>query len=96
MMSLPLRPTPAASEAADPFLTIDQVALQLQLSASTVRRRIKDGTIRVVRLGRLVRVAPSEIARLAAAEAASDAGPEQVIPMPCGSIVGTSRSKSID
>lgn len=94
MMSLPLRPTPAASEAADPFLTIDQVALQLQLSASTVRRRIKDGTIRVVRLGRLVRVALSEIAGLAAAEATSDAGPEQVIPTPCGGIVRTSQSQN--
>jgi len=73
-------PTPSASSglAASPLLTTDpeappeptlhtveEVAARLRVSAKTVRRRIKDGTIRSVPIGgRLVRISPDELRRL--------------------------------
>ncbi len=72
MSDTPAPGTPEASPLSDPAatcLTIDQFAHRLQVSVSTARRRIKDGTVRVVRIGRLVRVDPAEIRRLAEAEA---------------------------
>jgi excisionase family DNA binding protein len=47
------------------WLTVEQIAIIIRISPSTVRRRIKDGTIRSVKLGRLVRIHPDEIGRLA-------------------------------
>lgn len=38
------------------LLTVFEVALTLRLSVRTVRRLIADGTIPVVRIGRLVRI----------------------------------------
>ena len=66
----PWAPEPARSpEPAASFPTIEQFAYRLQVSVSTARRRVKDGSVRVVRIGRLLRVDPAEIARLAEAEA---------------------------
>jgi excisionase family DNA binding protein len=51
------------------LLTIGEVAAQLRMSEKTVRRRIKDGTIRKVQLGgRVVRIASDELIRLAAGD----------------------------
>ena len=65
----PWGPEPTRTpEPAAPFLSIEQFARRLQISPSTARRRIRDGTVRVVRVGRLVRIDPAEIARLADTE----------------------------
>jgi excisionase family DNA binding protein len=57
-----LRPEPV-------LLTIGEVAAALRTSEKTVRRRIKDGTIRKVAMGgRLVRVTSGELARLVAGD----------------------------
>ena len=51
------------------LLTISEVAAALRVNEKTVRRRIKDGTIRKVQLGgRLVRIASDELIRLAAGD----------------------------
>ena len=42
--------------AAEPLLTIKQVAEQLNVSVKTVRRRIKTGLLAVIRDGGIVRV----------------------------------------
>jgi excisionase family DNA binding protein len=45
--------------------TVDEVAARLRVSTKTVRRRIKDGTIRTVPIGgRLVRISSDELRRL--------------------------------
>ena len=65
----PWAPEPARSpEPAASFPTIEQFAYRLQVSISTARRRVKDGSVRVIRIGRLLRVDPAEIARLADTE----------------------------
>ena len=51
------------------LLTVAEVAARLNISEKSVRRRIKDGTIRKVQLGgRLVRIASDELIRLAAGD----------------------------
>ena len=48
------------------LFTVDEFALILRCSPRTVRRRIRDGAIRKMEgLGRLIRIHPSEIGRLA-------------------------------
>jgi excisionase family DNA binding protein len=48
------------------FFTIEEVAKALKVDPRTVRRRIRDGTIRKVLMpGRLVRISSEELARLA-------------------------------
>lgn len=45
--------------------TVEEVAARLRVSTKTVRRRIKDGTIRTVPVGgRLVRISSDELRRL--------------------------------
>jgi excisionase family DNA binding protein len=44
--------------------TLPQVADLLGVSRSTIKRRVADGSIRVIRIGRLVRVPAREIDRL--------------------------------
>jgi len=45
--------------------TVEEVAARLRVSIKTVRRRIKDGTIRTVPIGgRLVRISSDELRRL--------------------------------
>lgn len=45
--------------------TVEEVAARLRMSTKTVRRRIKDGTIRTVPMGgRLVRISSDELRRL--------------------------------
>jgi len=62
--------TPEQSKGADidprppVLLTIRQCAKRLGISERSLHRRIADGTVRVIRLGRLVRIHPSELARL--------------------------------
>jgi excisionase family DNA binding protein len=48
------------------LFTVDEFAQVLRCSPRTVRRRIREGTIRkMAGLGRLIRIHPSEIGRLA-------------------------------
>lgn len=51
---------------ADKFLTIVEVARELRISRRTAERRVADGTLHSVRVGRLVRVPASELDRLRA------------------------------
>ena len=52
------------------LLTIPEVAATLRVSEKTVRRRIKDGTIPIARIGgRLLRIPADQLVRLAAGEA---------------------------
>ena len=45
--------------------TVEEVAARLRVSTKTVRRRIKDGTIRTLPVGgRLVRISSNELRRL--------------------------------
>lgn len=44
------------------WLTIAQFAEQLGVSSKTVRRRITDGTIPAIRIGRLVRIDAADLA----------------------------------
>ena len=44
--------------------TVPEVATLLGVSGRTVQRRIADGSIRSIRLGRLIRVSEEEVARL--------------------------------
>lgn len=46
------------------MLTVAEVAERLRVSEETVRRRIHDGTIRAVSLGRVLRVSLAELERL--------------------------------
>jgi excisionase family DNA binding protein len=56
------RPTPV-------LLTIGEVAARLRMSDKSVRRRIKDGVIRVASTGgRLVRISSDEVLRLTAGD----------------------------
>lgn len=45
----------------DPLLTLKQVATQLNMSVATVRRRIDDGSLAVIRDGRIVRVRQKDL-----------------------------------
>lgn len=47
-----------APQAAKELLTVPQVAENWQVSERTVRRMIADGRLRVVRLGRSIRIPP--------------------------------------
>ncbi|HEU5214913.1 MAG TPA: helix-turn-helix domain-containing protein [Gaiellaceae bacterium] len=49
---------------APPLLTISEVASALRVSYETIRRRVSDGTIHSVTLGRVIRVPASELDRL--------------------------------
>lgn len=53
-----------ADASPEPLLTVAQFAERLGVSERTLHRRIADGTVRVLKLGRLVRIHPSELARL--------------------------------
>src|ERR1700722_20365466 len=51
------------------LLTIGEVAARLRMSEKSVRRRIKDGVIRIAPMGgRLVRISSGEVRRLTAGE----------------------------
>jgi excisionase family DNA binding protein len=58
----------AGTSEADPlcaaFMSIAEFAMVLGVSQSTVERRVKDRTIRAIRVGKLWRIPTSEIARL--------------------------------
>lgn len=43
------------------WLTVKQAAEFLQCSAPTIRRRIADGSLKVMRSGRLIRIAESDL-----------------------------------
>jgi|tagenome__1003787_1003787.scaffolds.fasta_scaffold20858339_2 excisionase family DNA binding protein len=55
---------PVSTAPHDPLLTVRQVAETLQLSSRTVWRLIDDERLRVVRIGRSVRVHPDALAAL--------------------------------
>ena len=69
---------PAGTDEPEPspepaLLTIPKVAAWLGTSEKTVRRRIKEGVIRTVPMGgRLVRIAPDEVRRLARGDPAPE------------------------
>ena len=48
----------------DHLLTVRQVAAYLQVSERSVRRMIRDGKLKVVRLGRCVRVSGGAVSAL--------------------------------
>jgi len=50
------------------LLTLDQVADQLQVSRRTVERLVAAGRIRIVRVGRLIRVTERELEAYVAAQ----------------------------
>lgn len=52
-----------------PALSLDDAAIALNCSRNTVRARVHDGTLRAVRLGRLVRIPQSEVDRVNAGQA---------------------------
>ena len=43
------------------LLTIEQVAKQLKISKVTVRRHIKEGRLRAVKIGKVVRISADEV-----------------------------------
>jgi excisionase family DNA binding protein len=49
------------------LLTVEEVADLLQVSSTTIRRLVRHGDIRVVRIRRSVRVRPSELERFVVA-----------------------------
>jgi excisionase family DNA binding protein len=49
-----------------PLLTVAEVAELLRLSPRQVRRFIADGRLRVVRLGRAIRIRPQDVEALVA------------------------------
>jgi excisionase family DNA binding protein len=51
------------SEADEPLLTIEQAAKLMTASARTIRRRIQDGDLAVIRDGRIVRIRPEDLRR---------------------------------
>ena len=59
------RPSPDAYPPA--LLTVDDVAEHIGASTRHVRRLIERGQLPIIRIGKLVRVAPDDLARLIAA-----------------------------
>ena len=56
---------PSVAEARARLATLQETACALGISMPTVRRRVADGSIKVVRIGpRVIRVSASELARL--------------------------------
>jgi excisionase family DNA binding protein len=47
-----------------PFLSVDQVARQLGMHVRTVRRYLREGTLKGVRIGKQYRVSPADLAAL--------------------------------
>ncbi|GEK80574.1 helix-turn-helix domain-containing protein [Agrococcus baldri] len=46
----------------DPWLTVQGAADLLNVSPKTIRRRLADGSIPAMRLGRLIRINPADLA----------------------------------
>jgi len=46
------------------LLTIDEVAKQLKISKATVRRHIREGRLRAVKIGRVVRISTEDLKSL--------------------------------
>ena len=73
----------AAAEAPPIFHTVEEVARTLGVSSKTIRRRIQDGVIRKVPMGgRLVRIASTELQRLAADTRVKPAAPSGQVSIP--------------
>jgi len=64
--SLSDRPSAISVSATPQLLRVDEAATILNVSSKTIRRLIARGDLRVVRIGRLVRIPSSEIERLIA------------------------------
>jgi excisionase family DNA binding protein len=47
----------------DRWLTVSEAAATLNVSPKTIRRRLADGTIPAMRLGRLIRINPADLTR---------------------------------
>ena len=63
-----MAPPKAAPHPVEPLYTVEEVADRLNVSIRTVRRRIKDKTLPIVRFGRLVRIRPEVLAALIGGE----------------------------
>jgi len=48
----------------NPLLTVQQAAAFLNVTTRTARRMIKDGRLPAIRLGRMVRIRPEDLAAL--------------------------------
>ncbi len=46
------------------LLTIEEVAKQLKISKATVRRHIREGRLRAIKIGRVVRISAQEVKSL--------------------------------
>jgi excisionase family DNA binding protein len=57
------RDTREANEEPKQLLTVNQLAYRWQVSPRTIRRRIKNGKIPVIRIGRAVRIHPKVAAK---------------------------------
>lgn len=58
----------------DQLLTLQQVADRLQVSMSTVRRKVKTGELTVVKIGRNQRVRPADLEAYIKANVAKGGG----------------------
>jgi excisionase family DNA binding protein len=65
----------AIEPAEDRLLTVNEVAERLRLHPITVRRHIKAGRLRAVRVGRAVRVSEAELRRFSGGDAQYAPGP---------------------
>jgi excisionase family DNA binding protein len=62
-------------EGIESLLTLEQVASQLGVHVKTVRRQVREGRLKAVRIGRQYRVMPRELAALTGAQPAVAALP---------------------
>lgn len=84
---MPMRRSPPMNTPSKEAFTIREFAYATTLAESTVRALYKDGTLRVVRLGRAIRIPRSELTRLFGDElthaiAADLDPPASAVPLP--------------
>jgi excisionase family DNA binding protein len=60
----------------EPLLTVEQLAVMVKRSHWTLRRDVKAGLIRSVRIGRAIRIEAAEARRIMNEGLASSAGPK--------------------
>lgn len=70
MPALPLHPTLDQRQ----LIPITAAAEQLDISPRTIRRRIEDGTLPAYRVGRLLKIDPADLDRIAQPVAITGAG----------------------
>ncbi len=68
---IPLRRNPEKREIEPQFFRVDDIAVMIDLSPTTVRRMISSGEIKAKRFGRSVRIAATEVERLKSNDSAA-------------------------